>query len=589
MKTEKMKPNDILQQQKQHLNHHSPESHDGLDCVFDSEGNCPLVAIEDLFSIVRTPDSPNNWTDVNLSPNSNFRLESTDFADVFSKLKGWNSRNTETSQQEAGLSFSEKRKQILKTNLDADSSTLMQFSTLNSRSNLPQNDSLPSQKNFEAFESPDNPLPDCPQAKTCKRRKVCQACTQCRKSHVSCDSQRPCARCVKKGLGHLCINAPKKPEKSAIKASRCSNCPIKIKPAVFNSSPLQVATKTSPPYLTSKLTQKLDQKPSFSPSLHKTAKKLVVIPGANGPMVVPTSSPAAIIAAETGLLDEEGFAAVAAAAGRKLNHPQVKINKNHDKVLTDQKALYDPLFLSNFLNQQNGELGPFQNHMQLPTQTSLDSFLQTQLLNAALFQAAQAPLFPSSTDGLETEIHKSTSILSDLDLNFDNVHHQQRPHIPLSYEPANPTTQSQSFDFESCPFLFGLNSQNQSSQLPNECPFTGLNSSFDIFQNNNCASGQISTNSFFPGTSGDVTSTPNELCEYTNELSISQLPFENLGDLEMNSFVDYEAVNDIGARLGFSKHHGLSNVLGLLDCASKDSRCETCPYDQIKNFLEKNS
>ncbi|KAF6237884.1 hypothetical protein HO173_004085 [Letharia columbiana] len=37
-----------------------------------------------------------------------------------------------------------------------------------------------------------------------KRRKVNHACIYCRRSHMTCDLDRPCARCVKRSIGHLC-------------------------------------------------------------------------------------------------------------------------------------------------------------------------------------------------------------------------------------------------------------------------------------------------------------------------------------------------------------------------------------------------
>jgi len=33
---------------------------------------------------------------------------------------------------------------------------------------------------------------------------VSLACLYCRRSHMTCDSNRPCARCVKRNIGHLC-------------------------------------------------------------------------------------------------------------------------------------------------------------------------------------------------------------------------------------------------------------------------------------------------------------------------------------------------------------------------------------------------
>ncbi|BFZ58258.1 Transcription factor [Savitreella phatthalungensis] len=37
-----------------------------------------------------------------------------------------------------------------------------------------------------------------------KRRKVNHACVYCRRSHMTCDAARPCTRCVKRNIGHLC-------------------------------------------------------------------------------------------------------------------------------------------------------------------------------------------------------------------------------------------------------------------------------------------------------------------------------------------------------------------------------------------------
>ncbi|KAK3069124.1 Transcription factor [Teratosphaeriaceae sp. CCFEE 6253] len=44
-----------------------------------------------------------------------------------------------------------------------------------------------------------------------KRRKISQACLYCRRSHMTCDLERPCARCVKRDIGHLCYDEPREP------------------------------------------------------------------------------------------------------------------------------------------------------------------------------------------------------------------------------------------------------------------------------------------------------------------------------------------------------------------------------------------
>ncbi|KAG8946406.1 hypothetical protein FRC04_011852 [Tulasnella sp. 424] len=44
-----------------------------------------------------------------------------------------------------------------------------------------------------------------------KRRKVNHACLYCRRSHMHCDENRPCARCIKRDIGHLCHDEVKPP------------------------------------------------------------------------------------------------------------------------------------------------------------------------------------------------------------------------------------------------------------------------------------------------------------------------------------------------------------------------------------------
>ncbi|KDQ09218.1 hypothetical protein BOTBODRAFT_69322 [Botryobasidium botryosum FD-172 SS1] len=45
--------------------------------------------------------------------------------------------------------------------------------------------------------------------KLTKRRKVNHACLYCRRSHMTCDEGRPCQRCIKREIGHLCHDEPK--------------------------------------------------------------------------------------------------------------------------------------------------------------------------------------------------------------------------------------------------------------------------------------------------------------------------------------------------------------------------------------------
>ncbi|KAJ3333007.1 hypothetical protein HDU76_012226 [Blyttiomyces sp. JEL0837] len=70
---------------------------------------------------------------------------------------------------------------------------------------------------------------------TTKRRKVGTACIGCQRAHVSCDTQRPCSRCVKRGQGDSCTDAPRKAVivaamKAAAAASGCATCPKAKRP-----------------------------------------------------------------------------------------------------------------------------------------------------------------------------------------------------------------------------------------------------------------------------------------------------------------------------------------------------------------------
>lgn len=41
-----------------------------------------------------------------------------------------------------------------------------------------------------------------------RKKKVEIACVYCRRSHMICDESRPCQRCIKRGIGHLCYDEP---------------------------------------------------------------------------------------------------------------------------------------------------------------------------------------------------------------------------------------------------------------------------------------------------------------------------------------------------------------------------------------------
>ncbi|KAL0097363.1 hypothetical protein J3Q64DRAFT_1058177 [Phycomyces blakesleeanus] len=48
-----------------------------------------------------------------------------------------------------------------------------------------------------------------------KRRKVTHACVYCRRSHMTCDDGRPCQRCIKRSIGHMCHDEPKESASSS--------------------------------------------------------------------------------------------------------------------------------------------------------------------------------------------------------------------------------------------------------------------------------------------------------------------------------------------------------------------------------------
>ncbi|KAI8365942.1 uncharacterized protein BYT42DRAFT_588323 [Radiomyces spectabilis] len=58
-----------------------------------------------------------------------------------------------------------------------------------------------------------------------KRRKVTHACVYCRRSHMTCDEGRPCQRCIKRSIGHLCHDEPKNPNGSAKQTAKSKQAP----------------------------------------------------------------------------------------------------------------------------------------------------------------------------------------------------------------------------------------------------------------------------------------------------------------------------------------------------------------------------
>ncbi|KAG6050589.1 hypothetical protein E4U39_003637 [Claviceps sp. Clav50 group G5] len=53
-----------------------------------------------------------------------------------------------------------------------------------------------------------------------KRRKVNHACIYCRRSHMTCDLERPCTRCVRRNIGHLCHDEPRDTDAKKMKHAK---------------------------------------------------------------------------------------------------------------------------------------------------------------------------------------------------------------------------------------------------------------------------------------------------------------------------------------------------------------------------------
>lgn len=69
-----------------------------------------------------------------------------------------------------------------------------------------------------------------PSTKTAKnpkrRRKVNHACVYCRRSHMTCDLERPCTRCIKRNIGHLCHDEPRDADTKKLKNGKAPSSPV---------------------------------------------------------------------------------------------------------------------------------------------------------------------------------------------------------------------------------------------------------------------------------------------------------------------------------------------------------------------------
>ncbi|KAJ7045083.1 hypothetical protein C8F04DRAFT_1067648 [Mycena alexandri] len=76
-----------------------------------------------------------------------------------------------------------------------------------------------------------------------KRRKVNHACLYCRRSHMTCDEGRPCQRCIKREIGHLCHDEVR----SKTSDKQPSNNNASSSTSTFNGNTGAFSTPTSAP------------------------------------------------------------------------------------------------------------------------------------------------------------------------------------------------------------------------------------------------------------------------------------------------------------------------------------------------------
>lgn len=91
-----------------------------------------------------------------------------------------------------------------------------------------------------------------------KRKKVGNACIYCRRSHMTCDEGRPCQRCIKRDIGHLCRDEAKPAQAGTAPSASASTTTTSAIPSAAKPLPPQQQTTMQPsslggfgPYATS--------------------------------------------------------------------------------------------------------------------------------------------------------------------------------------------------------------------------------------------------------------------------------------------------------------------------------------------------
>ncbi|KAG4107512.1 hypothetical protein H8356DRAFT_1023624 [Neocallimastix lanati (nom. inval.)] len=113
------------------------------------------------------------------------------------------------------------------------------------------------------------PLPLVPLAKkkktVAKRKKVSQACVYCRRSHMTCDDGRPCQRCIKRNIAHLCHDEPKTNKKNKKKNAKDAKGNKTTKTTVTKTPSLISAPTPTPPLPLHKMNSTTDASPITTP------------------------------------------------------------------------------------------------------------------------------------------------------------------------------------------------------------------------------------------------------------------------------------------------------------------------------------
>ncbi|KAJ4368926.1 Transcription factor [Neocucurbitaria cava] len=127
-----------------------------------------------------------------------------------------------------------------------------------------------------------------------KRRKVNHACIYCRRSHMTCDLERPCTRCVKRNIGHLCHDEPRESVKKSKSESENPDAQSEtpkngtsISDTASNAAPRQGSAQDAglnlgPPLLPP---NRVDSTTSVAPSDAVSAPQLPSLTSANQPFL----------------------------------------------------------------------------------------------------------------------------------------------------------------------------------------------------------------------------------------------------------------------------------------------------------------